>query len=402
MSKKINALKVAYLRVLVFACAAFVVNTTEFIPVALLSDIGQSFGLPVSQVGLMITVYAWVVTLMSLPFMLLTANIERKKLLMGVFAVFIAGHVLSVFAWNFEILLLSRTVIALSHALFWALTAALVMRVAPKGKRQQALGWLSLGTSMAMILGLPLGRMIGQALGWRTTFGLIALMAFGLMVLMYRLLPTLESRNSGSLKSVPVLLKRPLLLGLYFLTMTAVTAHFAVYSYIEPFALQSAHFAPQQATLLLLVYGAAGFAGSYLFGRHFSRNTRVFFAAATAATAAAMFLLLPLSAPAWLLMALCFFWGIVITVLGLAMISRVLHFAADATDVASSIYSSLFNVGIGGGALFGRYAAQWFGLNNIGYAGGSLAALALLLALVLVKQPDFADAPQGKTDAEAV
>ena len=109
MSKKINAIQVAYLRVLVFACAAFVVNTTEFIPVALLSDIGQSFGLPVSQVGLMITVYAWVVTLMSLPFMLLTANIERKKLLMGVFTVFIAGHVLSVCAWNFEILLLSRT-----------------------------------------------------------------------------------------------------------------------------------------------------------------------------------------------------------------------------------------------------------------------------------------------------
>ena len=341
MSKKINALKVAYLRVLVFACAAFVVNTTEFIPVALLSDIGQSFGLPVSQVGLMITVYAWVVTLMSLPFMLLTANIERKKLLMGVFAVFIAGHVLSVFAWNFEILLLSRTVIALSHALFWALTAALVMRVAPKGKRQQALGWLSLGTSMAMILGLPLGRMIGQALGWRTTFGLIALMAFGLMVLMYRLLPTLESRNSGSLKSVPVLLKRP----------------------------------------LLLVFGVSGMAASWLFGRFHPKYPQPFLMTALAFLTASLLLLLPLSGNQTALFGLVFVWGVAIACLGLAMNMRVLQLAPDATDVATSMFSAIFNIGIGGGALLGGLVMRHSenGLAHIGWVGAALAAFAALV-----------------------
>ena len=381
MSKKINALKVAYLRVLVFACAAFVVNTTEFIPVALLSDIGQSFGLPVSQVGLMITVYAWVVTLMSLPFMLLTANIERKKLLMGVFAVFIAGHVLSVCAWNFEILLLSRTVIALSHALFWALTAALVMRVAPKGKRQQALGWLSLGTSMAMILGLPLGRMIGQALGWRTTFGLIALMAFGLMVLMYRLLPTLESRNSGSLKSVPVLLKRPLLLGLYFLTMTAVTAHFAVYSYIEPFVLHIAHMGGGTATMLLLVFGVSGMAASWLFGRFHPKYPQPFLMTALAFLTASLLLLLPLSGNQTALFGLVFVWGVAIACLGLAMNMRVLQLAPDATDVATSMFSAIFNIGIGGGALLGGLVMRHSenGLAHIGWVGAALAVFAALV-----------------------
>ena len=356
MSKKINALKVAYLRVLVFACAAFVVNTTEFIPVALLSDIGQSFGLPVSQVGLMITVYAWVVTLMSLPFMLLTANIERKKLLMGVFAVFIAGHVLSVCAWNFEILLLSRTVIALSHALFWALTATLVMRVAPKGKRQ-------------------------QALGWRTTFGLIALMAFGLMVLMYRLLPTLESRNSGSLKSVPVLLKRPLLLGLYFLTMTAVTAHFAVYSYIEPFVLHIAHMSGGAATMLLLVFGVSGMAASWLFGRFHPKYPQPFLMTALAFLTASLLLLLPISGNQTALFGLVFVWGVAIACLGLAMNMRVLQLAPDATDVATSMFSAIFNIGIGGGALLGGLVMRHSenGLAHIGWVGAALAAFAALV-----------------------
>lgn len=397
-----NSESARWLSVFALACAAFIFNTTEFIPVALLSDIGAGFAMKPADTGIMITVYAWVVALMSLPLMLATRNTERRGLLLVLFAVFSAAHVLSYFAQSFAVLLASRVAVALTHALFWSITAALAVRVAPQGKGNQALSILSTGTVLAMVLGIPLGRLVGNAYGWRLSFLLIGLAAVPVALVLAKSLPKLPSANTGSLDSLPVLAKRKSLMLLYAFTILMITAHFTAYSYIEPFALQSAHFAPQQATLLLLVYGAAGFAGSYLFGRHFSRNTRVFFAAATAATAAAMFLLLPLSAPAWLLMALCFFWGIVITVLGLAMISRVLHFAADATDVASSIYSSLFNVGIGGGALFGRYAAQWFGLNNIGYAGGSLAALALLLALVLVKQPDFADAPQGKTDAEAV
>lgn len=397
-----NSESARWLSVFALACAAFIFNTTEFIPVALLSDIGAGFAMKPADTGIMITVYAWVVALMSLPLMLATRNTERRGLLLVLFAVFSAAHVLSYFAQSFAVLLASRVAVALTHALFWSITAALAVRVAPQGKGNQALGILSTGTVLAMVLGIPLGRLAGNAYGWRLSFLLIGLAAVPVALVLAKSLPKLPSANTGSLDSLPVLAKRKSLMLLYAFTILMITAHFTAYSYIEPFALQSAHFAPQQATLLLLVYGAAGFAGSYLFGRHFSRNARVFFAAATAATAAAMFLLLPLSAPAWLLMALCFFWGIVITTLGLAMISRVLHFAADATDVASSIYSSLFNVGIGGGALFGRYAAQWFGLNNIGYAGGSLAALALLLALVLVKQPDFADAPQGKTDAEAV
>ena len=73
------------------------------------------------------------------------------------------------------------------------------------------------------------------------------------------------------------------------------------------------------------------------------------------------------------------------------MLSRVLRFADDATDVAASIYSSLYNVGIGGGALLGGLAAQHFGLHNIGYSDGLLAAAALILGLYLVRRPDFAD-----------
>ena len=375
-----------WLSVFALACAAFIFNTTEFIPIALLSDIGRSFGMLPAEAGVMITVYAWVVALMSLPLMLMTRATERKVLLLVLLAVFAGGHVLSFFAGNFTVLLVSRTVVALTHALFWSITAALAVRIAPKGKGNQALSLLSMGTVLAMVLGIPLGRMAGQAYGWRLSFLLIGVAAALTAAVLVITLPKLPSINSGSLASLPLLLRRKSLLQLFAFTVLMITAHFTAYSYIEPFALQTAAFSPQRATMLLLVYGASGFAGSYLFGRWFVRKSRLSFAAY-----ALMVLLLPSAASPWVLTVLCFFWGVGITALSLAMVSRVLRFADDATDVATSIYSSLYNVGIGGGALFGRYAVQQFGLEHVGFAGAALAAAALPLCFLLVRRADFAD-----------
>ncbi len=133
----------AWMRVVVLAISAFIFNTTEFIPVGLLSDIAQSFGMQTEQVGLIITIYAWIVATMSLVCMLLTSKIERRKLLIGVFILFIASHVLTAVAWNLTTLVISRAGVALAHSVFWSITASLAIRVAPAGKKAQALSMLA-------------------------------------------------------------------------------------------------------------------------------------------------------------------------------------------------------------------------------------------------------------------
>ena len=384
MMTKQSYRKLALMRVFAFSLSAFIFNTTEFVPVALLSDIALSFEMETAIVGLMITVYAWMVFLGSLPLMLLTAKVERKKLLFSIFSLFIISHILSVVAWNFWVLLISRIGIALAHAIFWSITASLVIRVAPRDKKQQALGLLALGSSLAMILGLPLGRMIGQVLDWRSTFTVIGVIATLVMLLMWKLLPHLPSKNAGSLASIPVLMKRPLLVGIYLLVMMIISGHFTTYSYIEPFAINISQFVPEIATMMLFIFGLAGVAGSFLFGRLYAKNPRKFIACAMMLVMLPQLLLFPLKHFEIAIFLLVFLWGI--TSLSIALQMRVLQLAPDATDVATAIYSGIYNVGIGAGALFGSIVIHQLGLEYVGLIGGGLGFLALIwLGIMTIK-----------------
>ena len=377
-----------WVSVCALAVGAFIFNTTEYIPIALLSDIGQSFGKPATEVGMMITVYAWIVALLSLPLMLMTKNIERRKLLLMLFALFALFHALSFFSWNFNILLVSRIGIALTHAVFWSITASLAVRLAPTGKTNQALGLLSTGTVLAMVLGIPLGRVIGQYFGWQLSFLLIGVCAAGVMLVLAKNLPALPSQNTGSLSSLPSLFKRRNLMLLYAMTVLIITAHFTAYSYIEPFVLQVGGFKAEQVTIVLSLYGLAGFAASYLFGKWFAKSQRLFMLGAVAVILLSALLLLPFASFPYAVYALVFIWGVAIVIVSLGMVSKVLAFASDATDVANSIYSGLYNVGIGGGALLGHYVTVWFGLSNIGIAGALLASAGLAVCGLLFKEQD--------------
>lgn len=379
------------------ALSAFIFNTTEFVPVGLLRAIGASFGMPATDVGLMLTLYAWAVALLSLPFMLMTGRVERRKLLVWVFALFIASHALSGMAWSYPALLLGRLGVACSHAVFWSISVALAVRVAPEGRKALALSLLATGTALAMVLGIPLGRVLGEALGWRATFLAIGAAATVALLALRASLPELPSLNAGSLRSLPGLFRRPLLVLLYLLTIAVVSAHFTAYSYIEPFVYRVAGLNGGMVTTVLLLFGAAGVPAAACFNRYYPGRPRLFLFAAVAVLTLCLLTLLPSASGATWMSAHALLWGAAIVCFGLAMQAWVLRLASDATDVAMSLFSGIYNVGIGLGALLGNQIAGHAGLSQIGVYGAAMGLAGVgICALALMTR---ADAPPQGTPA---
>lgn len=374
----------SFLPVIILALSAFIFNTTEFIPIALLTDIGTSFGMTASQTGIMMTVYAWIVAVLSLPMMLATATIERKKLLLILFGLFAIGHIVSYLATSFTMLLVSRAIVAITHAVFWSITASLVVRLAPIGKETQALGLLSTGSALATVLGLPLGRVLGQVFDWRTSFGMIGAIGLVIMLLLAYLLPRLPAQNAGNLSSLPDIIKNKPLIGVYLMVVLTVTAHFTAYSYIEPFVLGITDFGADFATMVLLIFGAAGIVASVLFGRYYEKLGDRFIAIAFGGMLVALAALAPMSQIQTVWTVLIFMWGVSLTALALSLQIRVLKLAPKATDVAMSIFSGIFNIGIGGGAMVGGLVIAGFGLPMIGYVG-ALIVMGAVAAFIYTK-----------------
>src|SRR5699024_6930288 len=134
--------------VITLAVAAFVFNTTEFVPVGLLPDIAKGFSMDVAQTGLLMTIYAWAVTIFSLPLTMLTVRLERRRLLIFLFCIFIVSHALAAIAWSFSSLLTARLGIAMAHSVFWAINIPLAVRLEPKGNKTNALSFIFMCSSL--------------------------------------------------------------------------------------------------------------------------------------------------------------------------------------------------------------------------------------------------------------
>ncbi len=364
--------------VLCIAFGAFIFNTSEFIPIGLLSAIAVDFSMSKSSVGFMVTIYAWVVALSSLPLMLYFAQSNLKKLMLGVMMVFVISHFFSALAQNYLMLIASRIGVAFAHALFWSIASVMAVRAAPKGKQSSALGFVVTGSSLAMVVGLPLGRMIGLYMDWRMSFLCIGIVALCIAIAFWRVFPTMPSNQSISAKTLPVLLRNKAFIKICFLTLVFVSGHFTAYSYIEPFLQYVAVFSPNAITLVLCLFGIMGVVSSMLFARFYERFHTIFVRLSLFGLGFSMFMLYFASNFGVTLVLLCAIWGLCFMLFGVIFQSQIIAAVPEATAIAMSIYSSIFNVGIGGGALIGGIAYVRFGIESIGFIASGICLCAII------------------------
>ena len=363
--------------------SAFLVNTSEFMPIGLLTDISKDFNITAAQAGVMITAYSWTVTLLSLPLMLVACKIKPKKLLLGTLTVFAVCQVLSVISIGFPFLVASRIGVACAHSIFWSIASPFAVRVVSKDHQAKALSAIVTGTAFAMVLGMPLGRMIGLQIGWRMTFLCVGVISMIVIAYLLFVFPKIENSESFSVSQLPELLKNSKLMIIYMITFLFATGYYTAYSYIEPFLQKVAGFPSNLVTITLMLFGIAGLLGSYLFSKFYEDHHFVFVQTVLFGFVGALAILYPASINMYTIILVCAVWGIAAMAFQVCFQAQIISCVSTAaSSVAMAIFSAIFNLGIGSGTGLGGMVYTNISLKYVGFVGAVIVLIAAVIGFI--------------------
>lgn len=369
------------------AIAAFGVGTSEFVIMGLLPDVAQNLGVSIPSAGMLVTGYALGVTVGAPIVAMATANIARKRLLMGLIALFIVGNALCAVAPNYTVLMFARIVTAFGHGAFFGIGSVVASSLVAPNKRAQAVALMFTGLTLANVLGVPLGTALGQFAGWRAPFWVVSAIALVAAAAVALWVPSnIEMRRTSLAREFRVL-RDPQVLMVLGGSALASASLFAVFTYITPILEEIAGLTPHAVTLALLTFGLGLTAGSTLGGRLADWRLMPSLLAFLGAIAVVLVVFTvtmhePLSAVITLLV-----WGMV----GFAIVPplqlRVVDKADDAPNLAATLNQGAFNLGNATGAWLGGAAISagvsltelpWVGVVCVLLSLGVMGASAML------------------------
>lgn len=393
--------KFPWVGLLALAGAVFLSVTSEMMPTGLLPDMSASLGVSEAQVGLLVTVFAFTVVATSTPLTALTRRWPRHAMIVGVLVVLGLSNLLTAFSPDYVWVVVSRIVGGVAHGMFWSIVGAYAGHLVPKEQIGRAVSITVGGGTLAFVLGVPLGTFAGHVLGWRLAFGMLAGLMFVGALLVWRFLPAVEREADAAGRrdrSVPRAKDRTVTAVIMVCLIAAVTmvGHYSFYTFVVPFLTGPMGVAPGDVGALLFVYGIAGAVGLVLAGSVFGPRPQVGLLIALIATGAAVAALAAFAGQPVLALVAFVLWGIAFGALPPLLQTRLLHTASPAfRDTASALYTTSFNIGIGGGALVGSLVFGAGGLMLLPVLYIVLLAIALVLVLIVGRMSRRADAARG-------
>ncbi|WP_314253167.1 MFS transporter [Streptomyces kutzneri] len=343
----------AWLAVIALGLGTFSFVTTETLPIGLLPSIGAGVDVSVGTAGFLVTGFAAVAAITAAPLTTLCGRIDRKWLLAGLLVLYVAGNLLAVIATSYGMLLGARVLVALAHGVFWSIAAAIAVRLVPERHAVRATALVLGGISLASVLGVPLGTMIGQRSGWHTAFAAVAAIGFVVLVAVLFLLPSLPAQGIGSLAALPRVLRNSRLRAAVGVTALVMIGHFLAFTYIAPYLEQVTGISEGMVGVLLLVFGAAGFAGNFVAGAVVGRSVHGTLVGALVLMAGSLALLWAFGDSRPAAITLLVLWGLAFAALPVGLQTWVLQLAKEESDAASSLYVAAFNGAIAVGSLVG-------------------------------------------------
>lgn len=376
-------------RLLVLALGTFAIGTGSFVFAGLLEGVAGDLSVSVASAGHLVTVFAVTYAVVAPILATITGSVPRRRLLVFAMALFMAANFASVVAPTFSLLLASRVLAALGAAMFTPTAAAVASSLASPEHRGRALSVVTGGLTVAFVVGIPLGSLIGTYYGWRSTFVMVGVMAAVALVGVRVLLPHMESPPVASLRErVAALRQAPVAVALS-LTALGMMGGFVVFTYVGPLLAEITGFGGGGVSALLLLFGVAAMFGNSLGGYGADniayRRMAAGILAVQAVSLASLSLLVAVSGSSLAVVGVFFSlvaWGAA----GFALLPlqqyRVIQLAPETRNVALSLNSSAIYLGQGAGAGLGALSLGYGSLATLGFVGAlctgsSLVVLAL-------------------------
>lgn len=389
------------LALLALAVGAFGIGTTEFVMMGLLPDVAGDLGVSIPTAGHLVSAYALGVVVGAPLLAAVTARMERRRVLLGLMALFVLGNGLSTLAPSNSWLLAARFLSGLPHGAFFGVGAVVATSLVEPARRARSMAMMFLGLTVANIVGVPVGTLLGQQLGWRSTFGAVCVIGVAAIVALAALVPGDQERErtrgrghapassasaEGSVTGLRGELQAFRSLPLWLALATTIVGAgglFSAFSYITPMLTDRAGYAESTVTVVLSLFGVGATAGNLVGARLADRSLRgSLFGGLTFQIVVLLFFPLMMrtevgGAAAVLLLGFSAF------LLTAPMQITVMTKASDAPSLASSANQAAFNIANAAGAWVGGLALA-AGLDTVSPApvGAAMSALGIGVAAV--------------------
>lgn len=368
--------------ILAMAMGAFAIGTTEFASMGLLPQIADDLEVSIPQAGMLITLYALGVVVGAPAVTIAAVKLPRARLLMLLIGLIGLGNLLSAMAPSFSVLAAARFLSGLPHGAFFGVASLVAARLSPAGQRARSVSLVMLGLTIATMLGVPASTAFGQAVGWRSAYVIVVLVAAVSTLAIWRLVPEPENAGTtGSIRAELGALRRAQVWFALGIGSIGFGGMFAVYSYVGEIVPGLMGLDERAVPVALFVFGVGMTAGNILAGRLADRSIygTIFAGLIGMALSLTVFALVAESAIAGMAMLLAI--AVTSQLMGPSLQLFLLDASPDAPSLAAALHHSALNIGNSLGAALGAavLAAGW-GLVAPSWTGVVLAVLGLGIA----------------------
>ncbi|WP_455426473.1 MFS transporter [Dryocola sp. LX212] len=368
----------SWMAVFSLTVACFVMVTTEFLPIGLLTNIAPSLGVSTGTAGLMVTTPGIVAAVAAPVLSLISGRLDRRWLMIGLSALLVVSNLISAVAVNFPMMLLGRVLLGVCVGGFWSFSMNYGRHLVHEASQGRAVALIISGVSVGAVCGVPAGALIGDLFGWRAAFFGSAALAVGVFIAQLRLLTPVPPSRPVTPQDLLLPFRLPMArIGLIAIVLLFV-GHFAAYTYLRPLLQQVFVLSPSAISVQLLAYGAVGLLGTFAGERLAAHSLRATFILVAAMLASILIVSPFLSGlPGATLMVLV--WGLAFGAVPVCATNWMFEHVPQAPEAGQALLVCVIQIALASGALLGGEVVDWQGVSSAMLFGGALILSAALV-----------------------